>query len=191
MVLCLAGMLTGLFFADYAQDCRQVRQNTLRLHIVANSDRAEDQAIKLEVRDALLQEGAGLFAGAQSLQQAVQAAGGHLAQWQQTANRVLQAHGLPPTAQAELVDMYFDTRTYEEGVMLPAGEYRALRVTLGEGAGHNWWCVLYPQLCIPAAEGGHPTQAEQQIRQLSQAPLYQPRLKVVEWAQKIGQWLKK
>lgn len=87
--------------------------------------------------------------------------------------------------EVSLTEMYFDTRTYEDGITLPAGEYAALRVVIGEGGGHNWWCVMYPPLCLPAAAAGHGGETRQRIESLSSSPGYEARFAVVEWAERL------
>ena len=151
----LAVFITGI--TGFAAACSRVRQDTLRLHIVANSDSAEDQAIKLKVRDAVLQATGEAFGQANSTDEAIQTAQGQLQLAQQTAREVLQQYGKDQPVSAQLVEMYFPTTHYtrEDGssYTLPAGKYRAVRILLGKAEGHNWFCVLFPQLCLPAAMG--------------------------------------
>ena len=109
----------------------------LRLHILANSDSETDQAVKLRVRDALVP----LFETASSYEDA------------RACQRVLTAEGASYGAQLRLGVSDFPDRTYG-GIRFPAGAYDALEVVLGDGAGHNWWCVLFPPLCVVTADGG-------------------------------------
>ena len=118
---------------------------------MADSDAPADQAVKLKVRDAVLKEAAPWYEGAQSRAQAESAIQAHLPDIIQTANQTLRANGFAPNAQAKLCDTYFPTRTYGS-MALPAGTYRALQITIGSGEGKNWWCVVFPALCLPAAE---------------------------------------
>ncbi len=126
----------------------------LRLHILANSDSAADQALKLRVRDALLP----LFAAAASYEDARAFVLDHGAALLQTSEAVLAAGGASYGAQLLLGVSDFPDRTYN-GVPFPAGTYDALQVVLGDGAGHNWWCVLFPPLCVVTADGASPTTA--------------------------------
>ncbi len=144
----LAIALTG--FCSFGRVCAAVRGSTLRLHVLANSDSEADQRLKLQVRDALTVECAALFADASSLADAEATARAALPQLTRTAQQAVWAAGCSYPVTVSLQDMYFDTRTYD-GYTLPAGQYRALRVVIGRGAGRNWWCVLFPPLCIPAA----------------------------------------
>ena len=120
-----------------------VPAEVLRLHVVANSDTAEDQRVKLLVRDALL----AVFSPANTLQDAellLLHGGGEV---QSTVERVLREQGCPYPAQLRFGNIDFPARTYGNATY-PAGEYRALRVELGAAAGQNWWCVLFPPICL-------------------------------------------
>ena len=120
----------------YAQTCSQVREDVLRLHVIANSDSEEDQNIKLLVRDRLLEVGADCFANAASRQQAADAVQQASDLLTTAANEVLKAHGTDYTASITVKEEYFETRTYD-GVTLPAGVYLAVCAVLGEGQGKN------------------------------------------------------
>ena len=115
----------------------------LRLHVIANSDSPEDQAVKLRVRDALLS----LMEGKQTLQEAKRFLLENRSLLQQAAERTLEENGFPYGASFHLGVYPFPDRDYGD-VTYPAGNYEALRVVLGEGQGQNWWCVLFPPLCI-------------------------------------------
>ncbi len=137
-------------FRSFAQDCEDVRQEVLRLHIPANSDSEEDQRIKLLLRDYILEEYSAQLSCEESPEAAAETVQQLLPELEKSCNGFLADHGAEYSARAELVEMYFTTRVYDN-VTLPAGEYTALRITLGSGEGHNWWCVMFPPLCIPAA----------------------------------------
>ncbi|MPN00474.1 hypothetical protein SDC9_147669 [bioreactor metagenome] len=173
-----------LSFDSFASQCAAVRQNTLRLHIIANSDSAEDQQHKLLVRDALLQEYSALLSGSDA-EQAARFAEFLRDDITLTARKTLQAAGDLNNVAVSVTDMYFDTRTYEDGVTLPAGTYTALRVVIGAGKGKNWWCVMYPPLCIPVATEKQAAEVEDQIRTLSDEPCYQAKFAVVEAFEKL------
>ena len=123
-------------------------QAVLRLHIRANSDSAYDQAVKLRVRDALLP----LFEDAPSYEDTRAFVLSHGAALLDRCQEVLSAAGVAYGAQLLLGVSDFPDRTYD-GVHFPAGPYDALQVVLGDGAGHNWWCVLFPPLCIVTRDG--------------------------------------
>lgn len=125
-----------------------ISSSLIRLHVLAVSDAPEEQALKLRVRDAVLQYLSERMADAGSVDAA-----------EKTIVRELDGIASAAASAAEgrrvtvtLGDERYPTRAYE-GFTLPAGRYRSLRVVLGEGQGHNWWCIVYPQVCLPAAEG--------------------------------------
>lgn len=159
LLLGIVGFTALGAFRTFSEDCERVRGEVLRLHIPANSDSEEDQAVKLLVRDRLLEEfGATLSGG--GLDEAEEKARALLPEIERRACAILAENGFSYGAKAELVEMRFETREYDR-LILPAGQYKALRVTLGEGAGHNWWCVIFPQLCLPAVS--KPDQAAQSV----------------------------
>lgn len=129
----------------------QLRESVLRLHILADSDSEEDQRLKLCVRDALLERSGELFGEADDLESAEESALEALPEIVDIAEDTLRAQGCDSPVRAYLADMEFDERVYGN-ITMPAGKYRALRIEIGEAKGHNWWCVMYPPLCIPAAE---------------------------------------
>lgn len=179
--LLLAMLLSPL--AGFFGQCAEVRQEVLRLHILANSDSEADQAVKLRVRDAVLEAADDLFSAAGTLAEAEEAAEENLAAIEEAARRVLAEEGCSYPVKAELTRMYFGTRQYGE-TTLPAGQYRALRLSLGDAAGKNWWCVMFPPICLPAAEPEEEAQAGQammDIRALNQEPKLRLSFALVEW----------
>lgn len=145
MGLCVLLSLTG---AAQARD--RISGAVLRLHVIANSDSAADQQIKLAVRDALLRESEALCA-AQTKQQAARQTEALLQRFRHIAKQTVAANGCGDPVHVSLERASFPTRTYG-GVTLPAGAYDALRVVIGAGEGQNWWCVMFPPLCLPAAQ---------------------------------------
>ena len=145
--LLLRAMACGLILtvllnlAGFSAQCAALEENIVRLHVIANSNDEADQAVKLRVRDAVLPE---------DFDTAVTALCTHLESLEAAANSVLKAENLPYCAKAEICEMYFPTRTYES-FKLPAGRYRTLRISLGKAEGKNWWCVVFPALCMPGA----------------------------------------
>lgn len=144
-------LLSGTFgaFELFAQRCGSVSEEVLRLHIPANSNREEDQRIKLELRDYVLERFGGELSDCGDLSGAEEKAAALIPEIERECRTFLEERGVNYGAKAELVTMHFTTREYEK-LILPAGEYRALRITLGSGEGQNWWCVIFPQLCLPA-----------------------------------------
>ncbi len=146
--LCFAVLVAAV--GSFSARCAEVRNEVVRLHILANSDSESDQALKLAVRDKLLQESSLWLTDADTAQAAVAALEESLPEIQALAEEVVAAAGEDYGVSVEISTDYFTTRTYGD-CTLPAGEYTALQVKLGEAQGHNWWCVLYPPLCLSAA----------------------------------------
>ena len=119
----------------------------LRLHVVANSDSEQDQALKLLVRDAVLAQAGEILDGVSDRQSAEQVLIPHLDELVRSAAEALAAEGCGDAVTVVITDQWFPTKEYD-GFALPAGQYRALRVTIGEGKGRNWWCVVFPPLCL-------------------------------------------
>jgi len=132
-------------------EATQVRlaSQVIRLHVLANSDSEEDQALKLEVRDRVLETTSALLAGETEPQAAAVLLDQHLDDIAQTAAQEISAQGHDDRVEVRLEQTWFPTRQYQ-GISLPAGNYLALRVLIGEAEGHNWWCVVFPNLCLPA-----------------------------------------
>ena len=187
LALLLGSVLAAvLSFAGFMQNCENLRQNTLRLHVVAHSDSAFDQSVKLQVRDALLCATQQNFAAAQNLRAAVHTAEKDLSGAEDAALTVLRRAGADYGARARLCEMYFPTTRYTdaagENYTLPAGRYTALRVVLGQGRGKNWFCVLFPQLCLPAAEKAPGYSEELESVARSEVQL---RFALVEWVESL------
>ncbi len=137
-------------FGAFARECDEIPQEVLRLHIPANSDSEYDQQVKLRLRDFVLEKFGTQLSGCSSRSEAAEEVRKLLPEIEKSCCEFLSQQGAGYGAHAELTEMYFTTREYEN-VTLPAGNYLALRLTLGSGEGHNWWCVMFPPLCIPLA----------------------------------------
>lgn len=151
--MCL-GLILAIFmgsFSSFANKLQNLQNDVLRLHILANSDSEEDQNVKLKVRDRLLEESEELFKGCETLDDMKQRAIEKKETIRLLAKSVLEENGCDEDVTVQLVQMEFDTRQYEE-ISMPAGYYDALRILIGKAEGHNWWCVMYPPLCLPVAE---------------------------------------
>lgn len=149
------GLLFAVFtsFARFNAACDDLRQNVLRLHIIANSNSEADQAVKLLVRDRILSETTDIFSGAAGLADAEKKASERIGDIAEYAAETLRENGFGYGATAEIGNSYFETREYDT-FTLPAGNYRSLIIRLGKAEGKNWWCVVFPAVCIPAAAQG-------------------------------------
>lgn len=154
--LCVVAIFTSLYGAYslvfFASAADTVREDVVRLHILANSDSEEDQEVKLLVRDALLRENEALQKGYVSTVEAEEYFRMAKDDLTAVANRVLKENGFDYIAAVTLDEEFYETRQYGE-LTFPAGVYTSLRVVLGKGEGNNWWCVMFPPLCIPVAGG--------------------------------------
>lgn len=144
----LSLIITG--FTAFAEDCEEKPQEVLRLHILANSDSKEDQTLKYDLRDYMLTEFSDVFGSCESFDQSVKAATERRAEIEEKANKFVHSKGFDYNVKCEVAKTYFTTRKYEN-VTLPAGEYTAVRLLIGSAEGRNWWCVMFPPLCLPAA----------------------------------------
>ena len=166
----------------------EVRSETLRLHIIANSDSDFDQALKLKVRDRILESTGELFAEVSGKTEAVAAAKFSSDDIKNIAEAVIKEEGYDYPVQVEVTKMWFETRSYD-GFTLPAGDYDAVRIIIGSGEGKNWWCVMYPALCIPGAEKAIEQYGEN--AEFITGSGYELRFAVIEWIEQIKQLLKK
>lgn len=148
----IIGLIVSIIVStvSFGYECEKIRNDVIRLHVIANSDSEADQRVKLKVRDALLECGKEMFSGNVDVNNAEEKLNLYKKTLIETADKVLAENGMEYKSDISLKEEYFATRQYEEFTM-PAGEYLALKVILGEGSGKNWWCVMFPPLCLPAA----------------------------------------
>lgn len=189
----LVTMVAAVWIGGILADSKQLTQDLVRLHVVANSDSPADQQVKLQVRDAVL---ATLEQGLKDVcdaDQAVQYIQTMIPQLTQTANDVLERSGFSDIATVSLGMEEFPLRQYDT-FSLPSGLYRSLRVVIGEGEGHNWWCVAFPELCLPATaeEFSEVASMEGMSDTLSQTLTgdYEIRFWILDQIGKIGNFLR-
>ena len=142
-------LAVSVFTVSLLNDRHALREELIRLHVVADSDSQEDQALKLQVRDAVLLSIREGMAQAGDAQAAKDYLTENLPKIQSAAQDCLRRLGCEDAVSVTLCKEDFPKRLYDT-FSLPAGIYEALRVTIGEGQGHNWWCVAFPTLCVPA-----------------------------------------
>ena len=176
-------------FGEFQKNCASLSEKVLRLHVLANSDSEADQQLKLKVRDAILQESDRLFQQSDSKEAAMAQMATHLSDVEQVAERTLRKNGCDLPVTAALKKVEFNTRTYGN-ITLPAGDYDALQVEIGAAKGKNWWCVLFPSVCVPSSTNMQMedvlTQDELQVVEQSG---YDVRFKVVEWYEAVKGWI--
>lgn len=167
--------------------CDEIKDKILRLHVIANSDTEEDQSLKLKVRDELLRAGSELFEGTATAENAAEISKSEIGYLTDIAQGVINENGFDYEAKIEVGKSRFPTREYEN-ITLPAGEYTAVRVILGEGEGHNWWCVMFPPMCLPAAENETDLDdvlSDEAINFVESGRRFKVKFKIIEWYERI------
>lgn len=149
-------VLLGFIFSvlvgmvNFGAECDELKNNVLRLHIIANSNSQADQELKLKIRDAILQTHCAEFEKCSDINEATLEAEKYLPIFKQVAQQVISENGFNYPVDVSIEKTFFETRVYDE-FSLPAGEYDALCIKIGNAAGKNWWCVMFPALCVPSA----------------------------------------
>ena len=162
-----------------------IYDSVLRLHVIANSDSDEDQALKLLVRDAVLLDAKELLDGVYNREKAERIISENLERLQQSAEQTIRDNGYSYDVQIKLEKESYPTKSYES-CAFPAGEYTSLQIMIGESAGKNWWCVLYPPLCLSAATDKDAfaevgiSDGQYQIITDTKNPKYKIRFKILE-----------
>ena len=188
--ICLV-LAASVWCGSLLADRQRLNDELIRFHVVANSDSEEDQSIKLQVRDAVLVRAEELLREADDRAEAEKNLQAALPELRQIAQDTVSAEGYDYGVTAELADTAFPTREYD-GFTLPAGDYLALRLVIGSGEGHNWWCVVFPSLCLPAAtqEEALLTLPEGERQVVEGGQDVQVKLKAVELWESLREWLR-
>ena len=147
-------LLTFIIAVFPTEEDYQVYEDTLRLHILANSDSREDQDLKIGVRDLILDRFGGELEGADAIDSAIMITESMLNEIEDLAQKFLTEAGVNYSVKAELTKEWYETRDYGS-FTLPRGNYSSLIITLGEGMGQNWWCIMFPPMCCDLASGGN------------------------------------
>lgn len=184
IILLLAAGCIQLYRTEQALSA--LEEGIIRLHITADSDSLADQTQKLMIRDAVLAHAADWDTANDCLTALERA----LPEIERISTETLRQAGSAAAVSAEITEEDFPARQYG-AVTLPAGRYRALRITVGSGAGQNWWCVMYPAMCIPAAsEAAAEDTLSEAVRDMALHPeQYEIRLKCVDTARAVFNWL--
>lgn len=186
-LICIVIIILAVSISMFVGSCLVIEDSVLRLHVLANSDDEVDQELKLKVRDRILIEGNDIFAKAQDKNEAEVNIREKIDLLQNAAEDEVAKQGFDYSVNVELCHDYFNTRTYEN-VTLPAGKYNTVRVSIGSGEGRNWWCVMFPPMCLPAAEGEREIEDvlnDGELKVVESDPEYEIRFKVVEVFEEI------
>lgn len=161
-----------------------VRREVLRLHVIAHSNAEADQFAKYAVRDAILAHSPALFNGSLCMDEAQAAILPRIEELEIIAQNTLAQLGLNHSVHITVDTAFFNTRSYAEaGLTFPAGRYQAVQIFLGDSVGENWWCVMFPPLCLPAASQTVTLDAvltNGQLRVVQANPRFEVRFRVVE-----------
>ena len=196
IALMVALALTMLWGVWSAQEQDVLERKMIRLHVIANSDAQDDQALKLQVRDAVLAQATDILQQSRDMVDAERKLSLALPAIETAAREKVVAEGYDYAVAARLEQTEFPTKEYD-GFSLPAGEYLALRVVIGEGAGQNWWCVVFPPLCTAAATDIEETAiatglGEEDISLITEENQgYVLKFRSLELWESLRQWLKK
>jgi stage II sporulation protein R len=164
-------LITFFFFGVIAsiyintdRELADVPDKLIRLHVVANSDSPEDQQLKLQVRDRVINSMSSRFEGLKDISEVRSVIEGSLREIEAIARAVIKESGKAYNVQAALTRTDFPTKVYGN-LTLPAGSYQALNIVIGDGAGKNWWCVMFPPLCfIDVAHGVVPEKTMNELK---------------------------
>ena len=196
IALLLALAVTLLWGAWSLQKQDALAQKMIRLHVIANSDSEEDQALKLQVRDKVLDFTTNILKDSADMQDAENRLQSLLPEIRSMAADEITEQGYDYAVTAHLKQTEFPLKEYD-GFALPSGEYLALRLVIGEGAGHNWWCVVFPPLCTTAATDLHETAiaaglGEEDIALITEENSgYLLKFRSLELWEQLRQWLQK
>ncbi len=178
--------LTVLLSALPIHGEKDIYENVLRLHVIANSDSDEDQALKLKVRDEVLSQTQELFKDCKSRSEAEKILNERLSLIEATAEKTVREEGYNYDVTVELGEEEYPTKNYES-CCFPAGKYLSLRIKIGEADGQNWWCVLFPPMCLSAASNNADaftqvglTGDQYNIITQTNEPKYKVRFKILE-----------
>ncbi len=198
-IAAVIGIIGAIFCgstAEFAEKVEGLREDVLRLHILANSDTEEDQALKLHVRDTLLEASETLFVGCDTPEEMRERAAEQQETIRLLAQDAVEDCGYDYDVAVQLVNMEFDAKQYEE-ITMPAGAYDAVRILIGEAEGQNWWCVMYPPLCIPSEavvevdEEAAETYFDEETEDiLEHSQKYEIKFKCLEWWEKLVDFVK-
>ena len=154
-----------------------ISNKVFRLHILANSDSTEDQNIKLMLKNYILENTQDIIGG-KTLDEAIKNAKNNTKEITDMCNDYLKSKGLEYKVKVNVVKEYFKTRVYDD-FTLPAGKYNSLKIEIGEGTGHNWWCIVFPSVCLSACSESMSDYLDDDEMNLV-SNTYSPKFKVVE-----------
>lgn len=179
------GLILTIFFSmiPFTAQCSELSDKLFRLHILANSDKEEDQELKLKVRDRILAYTETLYDNCSTKEETINVTSHNLMNILNVAQQEVYKNGYDYKVKGRITKMYFNTRTYSK-FTIPSGQYEALQITIGKGEGHNWWCVMYPSFCLGESRDLENTSLSGEDKKLIKEE-YNYKFQIVEWFQKI------
>ncbi len=187
--LLIALIICGVFNINaFSQQCDNIREKMLRMHVIANSDSDEDQQLKLKVRDAVLSAGKEVFDGSVTAIEAKEKITPYIDYLENIAFETVKKEGFDYSVKITVEKEYFNTRIYDNSITLPAGYYTAVKVIIGEGKGQNWWCVMFPPMCLPTAAAEcelSDVLTDDETEIVTEAEKYKLKFKIVEILEEI------
>ncbi len=185
-------LIIASYISPFLTTSNKISNDVFRLHILANSDSEEDQNLKLKVRDEILKSGQELFLNCNSLDEIIKVSSDNVKFFKDIAEKCIKENGYNYPVNIYVDKEYFSTRKYDK-ITLPSGFYNALKIEIGNAEGHNWWCVMFPAICLSAVsdEEIYEILDDDEIDLINSNEKYEIRFKIVEIYSKIKNELQK
>lgn len=180
----LAFVIIFSVFTPVVTMSEDISNKVFRLHIIANSDSDEDQNLKLKVRDKVLLISNEIYEDCNSTLSAINVTNNNIDYIRNTSQRVIAYYGYDYPVKAYVSKEYFNTREYD-GFTLPAGIYNCLKIVIGEGKGKNWWCVMFPQVCLSGCTDDFDNYLTEDEKKMLTSGGYKVKFKIVEIYERI------
>ncbi|MBE6742245.1 MAG: stage II sporulation protein R [Ruminococcaceae bacterium] len=161
-----------------------ISEKVFRMHILANSDSDNDQELKLKVRDEVLKLTGDIFDNCSTVEDAVNSAKNNLDKIKIIVDKTIQNNGYSYSSNVYIIKEFFSTREYDS-FTLPAGIYDSLKIEIGQGKGHNWWCVMFPSVCVSGCTSDFDETLSEEERNMIESGKYVVRFKIVEIYERI------
>ena len=180
----LSAVLITALITPIINMSEDISEKVFRMHILANSDSESDQALKLKVRDEVLKLTGDIFNNCINVEDAVNSAKNNLDKIKKTVDRTIQNNGYSYSSKVYIIKEFFSTREYDS-FTLPAGIYDSLKIEIGQGKGHNWWCVMFPSVCVSGCTSDFDETLSEEERNMIESGKYVVRFKIVEIYERI------
>lgn len=179
-------LIIGSYVSPFIKTSENISNQIFRLHILANSDSTEDQQLKLKVRDNILVNSEELFKNCKTLEEIINVSNQNIKYFQKIAENTIKENGYTYPVKVYVDKEYFNTRHYDK-ITLPSGIYNALKIEIGAAKGHNWWCIMFPAICLPAVSDDEINKilSDDEIELINSNDKYEIRFKIVEIYEKI------